>query len=164
MDHAVAGAPALEPDKKRRGHTRHPDRIWINADALNRLTQWTTEVGGRLPGIKLTRSDLANFLVLSHAEALTAGELKELEARYFDPIKVGEWALEELKAAVARGEAVTIEDILATRRPAAASAPRVRKRKSDGPKTNGNTDKTALKQEHLTAKDTLNSVENVTRK
>lgn len=166
MDHAVTPAAPTPPEaaqeapKPRKRGTQHPDRVWLGADALNRLSTWVAEVSGRLQGVTVTRSDLANFIILSHPEALAASEMKEIEARYFDPIKHAQWARAELDAALARGEKVTLVDIVLNNRPTSTSVPRTRKPKSDSPKNSENPGKNAQKQSRSTQQESLISVDN----
>ncbi len=125
----IADAPETET------RNQHPDRIKISPEALSRLSLWNEEITGRLRGVKLTRSDLVNFLILNHEQALSSSELKELENRYFDEVKFAQWALEELKAARARGESLSLADILVQNRtsPATKYEPKVRKGKKKDP-------------------------------
>lgn len=169
MDHQVAptapvGSEASTPEtpnsRKRGGQPQHPDRIKVSAAAVQRLAAWNVQLAERLRGIKLTRSDLVNFIILNHPEALTAVELNELQARHFDEVKFVLWAVEEKKAAQARGDDITIAEIMAQNRPGVMDAPRSRSRKSDSAKISENTEKKAQKQSHTIEKDTLISVEN----
>jgi len=169
MDNAVMSGTATpvpetakEAPRPRKRGTQHPDRVWIGADALNRLSGWIAEVNSKLQGVAITRSDLVNFIVLSHAEALSATELKEIEARYFDPIKHAQWARAELEAALARGEKVTLVDIVLNNRATAASVSRTRKPKAELSKNSENPEKNAQKQSHSSAQETLISVEKST--
>lgn len=162
MDNAVTpgAVPSVHnPIKNRRSRTQHPDRVWIKANALNRLNHWVNEATERLRGVKLSRTDLVNFLILSHPEALSTQEMKEIEMRYFDPVKQGEWALGELRAARARGEQVTLEDILVGQKAALPAASRSRTRKSENLKITEKPDKNAQKQLSSTDPESLISVE-----
>ena len=142
---AEKATPAA-PEPRRKGRQpQYPDRIRITADAVKRLAAWNEQMGDRLRGVRLTRSDLVNFLILNHPDALSGGEMKDLQARYFDEVKLIQWALVELVAAKARGEDVTFDDIMAQYKPAETGAPRTRKRKSDDLKISENTEQNALK-------------------
>lgn len=125
----LVDAPEIET------RNQHPDRIKVSPEVLSRLSLWNEEITGRLRGVKLTRSDLVNFLILNHEQALSSSELKELENRYFDEVKFAQWALEELKAARARGESLSLADILAQNRtpPTLKSEPKGRKSKKKEP-------------------------------
>ncbi len=49
---------------------------------------------------------------MSHTINLSESELNELEAKYFDEVKFAQWAVDELKAARARGDSVTLSELL----------------------------------------------------
>ena len=154
---ATATTPG--PRSKNR-QPQHPDRIRINADAVKRLAVWSEQMGDRLRGVRLTRSDLVNFLILSHPETLSVAEMKDVQTQYFDEVKLVQWALVELVAAKARGEDITFHDIMTQYKPAESSAPRTRKRKSDDLKNSTNTDTKAQKQSPSTSKESPISVDN----
>lgn len=101
----------MENDKRARNQC--PDRLRISAEALTRLNCFIEQVSERLRGVKVTRSELVNFLIMDRPEALSASELKGLESKYFDEVKFAQWAVEELKAAKVRGESSTLAEILA---------------------------------------------------
>lgn len=104
--------------------SHHPDRVKINTDALARLNEWNKLIAQRIPGVKLSRSDLVNFLILNHAVDLSPVEIKELEVKHYDEVKFAQWAVEELKASRERGEVTSLAEILATYRP---SVPKVKR-------------------------------------
>ena len=133
MDDAVTSpatpVAAKPPGARRRGaKAQYPDRIRISAEAVQRLASWAEQIGGRLRGVRITRSDLVNFILLGHAEALTAVEMKELRGRYFDEVKFVLWAVEEQKAAETRGEDITVAEIMERNRPESLGVQRAPKR------------------------------------
>ncbi len=107
----------IEKQSSRRERSnRHPDRIKIGPEALSRLNQFSEQASECLRGVRLTRSDLVNFLILNRAENLSTEELKSLEEKYFDEVKFAQWAVEELKAAKIRGESISLATILSNNR------------------------------------------------
>ncbi|MBI2712602.1 MAG: hypothetical protein HYX41_07105 [Bdellovibrio sp.] len=104
------GAISQSSEKKIRG--QFPDRLKIGSEALSKLNLLIEQANQRLRGMKLTRSDLVNFLILKRSETLSTQELKELETQYFDELKFAQWAIQELKAARSKGESITLGDIL----------------------------------------------------
>ncbi len=113
---------------------QHPDRIKISPEALSRLSIWNDEATSRLRGVKLTRSDLVNFLILNHEQALSQAELKALENQFFDEVKFAQWAVDELKAAKGRGESIRLAEIIARNRSSLpAKAPRKARSRSSDP-------------------------------
>ncbi len=127
-------ADSEKPKKsKRTDQNQYPDRVRIDPAGLDRLNQLNEQISGRLKGVKLTRSDLVNFLILSHSETFSASEIKELEAKYFDEVKFAQWALEELKAAKARGEDRTLASILSSTVQTTSKPKKVKNSKTDEP-------------------------------
>lgn len=120
---------------KKETTNRPSDRITIGPDALLRLNQFLEQSGKCLRGIKLSKNELVNFLILNHCDTLSSSELKELENKYFDEVKFAQWALSELKAAKARGEAVTFANIVSK----VSSKPRVSRVKKLKPEVVENT-------------------------
>ncbi|MGK5085316.1 hypothetical protein WDW37_18680 [Bdellovibrionota bacterium FG-1] len=113
MEHALESAtPTAEPTKP---HTRNPDRITINAQALERVNAWVDELEGRK--ITLSRNQLVNWLLCHHDTLLSPAELRGLETAFFDEVRFAEWALRELKATQSRGESTTLTEIIARHRP-----------------------------------------------
>ncbi|MBI2712739.1 MAG: hypothetical protein HYX41_07805 [Bdellovibrio sp.] len=111
---AVSESEVLS-SKERETKNTYPDRVKISAEAIAKLNNLAEQVNSQLRGVKLTRCELVDFLLLSHSESLSASELKDLEAKYFDEVKFAQWAVEELKRAKARGESVSFADILSER-------------------------------------------------
>ena len=81
--------------------------------ALDKLSRWIAQVDDRLKGINLTRNQLVNWLIQSHASELSAQELKQIEQEFFDEVKFAQWALAALRVAKGKGETVTLADIVA---------------------------------------------------
>lgn len=87
----------MDSEQKPKQRSKHPDRVTVSAEALTRLGTWAAEVGERLKGTQITKSDLVNFLILSHALNLSEKELSELSAAHFNEVRFAEWALRQLK-------------------------------------------------------------------
>lgn len=150
--------------KPRRNDPKYDDRIRITADAVKRLRVWSEQMSDRLRGVTLTRSDLVNFLILNHPEALSPLEIRGLQAQHYDEVKLVQWALEELVAAKARGDDVTFHDIMAQYKLVEVSAPRSRRRSSDNSKNIENSRKNTTKKSHSTEQDSPISVDKPTEK
>ncbi len=94
------------PNKKR---VRHLDRITVNQESLERLNSWLNQIENQSKGIQVKREELINWLIQIQAEQLTASQLKEIEEKYFDPVKYAKWAYLQVKAAQARGENLRVK-------------------------------------------------------
>ncbi|MBI3556562.1 MAG: hypothetical protein HY074_09890 [Deltaproteobacteria bacterium] len=85
---------------------------------------------------------------MSHAADLSAQETKQIEAEFFDELKFAEWAVKELKAAQARGERVSLADIVACSRTTKTEKPRVQSQSKRSQKNLESTAPEAEKQSH----------------
>lgn len=108
--------PAPGAGKTRGVRLRHPDRLTVSPEALERLNGWIADLETRLKGISLSRNQLVQWLIMGHAASLSAQEMKQIEEEFFDELKFAEWALKELRGAQARGERVTLAEIVARSR------------------------------------------------
>ena len=89
------------------------DRITLRPDSLNRLDGWLASLQVKFRGIRVSRSDLVNWLIGARAPELSGAELRALQREYFDEVQFTAWALRELKDARARGEKLSLKDIMA---------------------------------------------------
>ncbi|MGZ3783867.1 MAG: hypothetical protein ACXWR0_04995 [Bdellovibrio sp.] len=92
---------------------KHPDRVTLAPDALNKLSQWVDQLYKKNPGVKATRSDLVAWLIEVHAEDLSLSELNSLEEKFFDSVKYAKWAVKAIIEAKARGEVLNLKLIVA---------------------------------------------------
>jgi len=99
----------IKPKKQR---ITFPDRISLDPESLGRVKNWIEVIGVTFPGIKVVRSDIVNWLIKSHKEELSPSELKQIEAQFYDELARAKWAVDELKARLARGENATIQSVL----------------------------------------------------
>lgn len=87
---------------------KHPDRITLPPNALEKLGRWIDFLHNKSAGIKVTRSDLVTWLINSHTENLSTSEVSELEEKFFDNLKYAKWAVKEIMEARARGEVLNL--------------------------------------------------------
>lgn len=99
---------AQDPKKK----VRHPDRVTLTAEALSRLTEMLNQLDGHLKGSRVTKSDLASFLVLSRSSQLSDQEVEQLKRQHFDEVRFAQWALRQLKAAKAEGKTLSLAEVM----------------------------------------------------
>ena len=104
----------MDNEAKPKARVKHPDRVALTAEALTRLANWSGVAHERLKGSRITKSDLVNFLVLSHPPELTEGELERLKSQHFDEVRFAEWALRQMKEMKAQGKTVSLADIINT--------------------------------------------------
>lgn len=146
MEDAMTLAPSAKVARKER--PRHPDRLTVSPETLERLNGWVADLEERLKGISITRNQLVQWLIMSHEAALSAPELRQIEDEFFDELKFAEWAIKELKTAQARGERVSLADIVARSRAAKAEKPRVHTQSKRSRKSPENATADAEKQSH----------------
>lgn len=78
----------------------HIDRVSLVKDESDRLNKWLTQIKNSTKGfLDLTRSDLVNFLIKSHADELTAKEIKNIRLSHYSLIKHLNWITPQLKKA-----------------------------------------------------------------
>lgn len=88
---------------------KHPDRVTLAPDALDKLSKWVDQLYKKNPGVKATRSDLVAWLIEVHAEDLSLSELNSLEEKFFDSVKYAKWAVKAIIEAKARGEVLNLK-------------------------------------------------------
>jgi len=93
---------------------KHPDRVSLTPEALARLSEWVNELKTNLKGSRVTKSDLVDFLVLSHSAQLSEREIEKLKTDHFDEVRFAEWALRQVKAAKASGQQLSLQDVVAS--------------------------------------------------
>lgn len=81
------------------------DRVTLGAEESERADAWINQLREASKGfLDLTKSDLVNLLVRSHARVLTAKEVKAIRAANYDPIRHLNWITPRLKDALAKGD------------------------------------------------------------
>ena len=102
----------MENENKIKPRVKHPDRVSLSPEALNRLGNWMAELEGRMKGSRITKSDLVNFLLLSHPASLSEREIELVAANHFDEVRFAAWALAEVKKAKAQGKNLSLSDVI----------------------------------------------------
>lgn len=97
-------------DSKKR--VKHPDRVTLTPEALSRLANWVNDLEAHMKGSRVTKSDLANFLVLSHPVHLSEREIEQLKGQHFDEVRFAEWAVRQLKTAKAEGKNLSLSELM----------------------------------------------------
>lgn len=102
---ATVKSTTINKEKKQ----KHPDRITLPPNALEKLGRWIDLLHNKSAGIKVTRSDLVTWLINSHSENLSTSEVSDLEGKFFDNLKYAKWAVKEIMEARARGEILNLK-------------------------------------------------------
>jgi hypothetical protein len=93
------------------------ERIAISKEGSERLDQWISDLEKQNKGIRITRADIVNFLLLDHPETLSSEERSKLGNAHFDDVKFGFWIARTLRMKRANGESVTYDQLYAEHRP-----------------------------------------------
>lgn len=113
------------------------ERLTLQKPEQKKLDRWVNELNQKFDGmIKLTKSDLANFLIRHHAEQLTDGEIAKIEGENFDELRWMTWALNKIRQAKKEGQSLTLAELMAKRNLKATSSSKVPHRKDSNQPTN----------------------------
>lgn len=92
------------------------DRIVLRRVENNLLQGWISALNVRFEGmIRVTKSDLANFLIRQHAETLSEAEINLIEAELFDEVRWFNWAIAKVRQAKKQGLSLSLTDLMAKR-------------------------------------------------
>ncbi len=113
------------------------DRIVIRRVENDLLQGWVNGLNARFDGmIRVTKSDLANFLIRQHDPSLSDAEAQSIQAELYDETRWLNWAIAKLRQAKKDGASVTLNDLMmkrdliATKDAAAKPRPRTRRKKA----------------------------------
>ena len=107
------------------------ERITLQPKAKEKTERWLEQATHSIRGLNLSKSDLVNWLVESHADELSPEMLTRLRDAYFDEVKFTAWALGQLKEARERGESLTLSELLSVAQPTVEAKPRVRRKRRE---------------------------------
>jgi hypothetical protein len=93
------------------------DRISLQGEARDRVQKWVEELNTQIKGLRLTKTDLVTYLILDHAETLSADDVLKIRKGYFDEVRFATWLLKEVKEAQKRGETPSIEGLIGREKP-----------------------------------------------
>lgn len=102
--------PTVNEEKNKRN--RYPDRFTITPNNLEKIGSLLEQLRFTLKGCDATRKDMLNWIIEKFPEQLNEDSLKELAGRFYDEERFLKFALGEVRAAKARGEQKTLEQIL----------------------------------------------------
>ena len=92
------------------------ERLSLRKEEQDKLDSWVQELNTKFDGmIRLTKSDLANFLIRHHPAKLSNEELALIEREHFDEVRWINWALAKIRDAKKRGQSLTLEELMEQR-------------------------------------------------
>ena len=92
------------------------DRIVLRRIECNKLDRWLADLNKRFDGmIRVTKSDLANFVIRHHSDELSQHEIDLIEGEFYDEVRWLNWALAKIRQAKKEGRALSLEDLMKSR-------------------------------------------------
>ncbi len=92
------------------------ERLSLRKEEQEKLERWVSELNAKFDGmIRLTKSDLANFLIRHHPIQLSEDEVKLIEAEHFDEMRWLNWAVSKIRDAKKQGLSLTLNDLMQAR-------------------------------------------------
>lgn len=92
------------------------ERLSLRKEEHDKLDSWVQELNTKFEGmIRLTKSDLANFLIRHHPAKLSNDELTLIEREHFDEVRWINWALAKIREAKKQGLSLTLEELMEQR-------------------------------------------------
>lgn len=91
------------------------ERLSLRKEEQDKLESWVKELNIKFDGmIRLTKSDLANFLIRHHP-CLSVDEIALIEAEHFDEFRWLNWATNRIRDAKKQGRVLTLNELLEAR-------------------------------------------------
>jgi hypothetical protein len=141
------------PKKSEKTKAEATERLTLQKPEQEKLERWVQELNTRFDGmIRVTKSDLANFLIRLHPDSLSDSETAQIEHEHFDEVRWINWALNKIRAAKKEGYNITLNDLMKKRQLQSQEPlkPTSRKRKSSTAEKN---QATTEDQTHLPSSD-----------
>jgi hypothetical protein len=102
----------LNPSDNKKKRYKPAERVSLTPSNVVLVDKLLSQVRASLPELKLSKTDLINWLLKSHADKLTDRELAAIERDYFDPVKALEAAIAEARKQQGMGEQVDVQALL----------------------------------------------------
>jgi len=103
----------MEKNPQGKSKTRHPDRVTLPPELLSKLDAWMKHITDRHRGVRLTRNNMIEWLISSYPNELPSVDIKTIAERFYDEERFLKDAIRELRLKKARGENVSLAEILA---------------------------------------------------
>jgi len=118
---------------------RHPDRVTLGPEALNRLDTWITQITTCHRGVRLTRNNLVEWLIVSRPMEMPRADETALAERFYDEERFLREVVREMRVRKSRGESVELSELLArTPQPKGPRQPKRPKQRTKAPTTDSN--------------------------
>lgn len=102
----------MQEERKEKKRQTYPDRATLTPESLTRLDGWLKEMRDHYKGIRISRTQLVNWLITHRPPELSRDEKADLQRAFHDDELLAAWVLRDLRGRRARGETVTYFDVL----------------------------------------------------
>ena len=125
----------MTDDDNRQGkRSKATDRVVLTNPESDKVQKWMQMLNEHLDGaVRLTRSDLVNFIIREHSDDFSDLEIKKIESEFYSEIRWLNWATAKVRTANKEGIKLSLNDLIAKRPTAApAKSPKtIKSRKAD---------------------------------
>ncbi len=87
------------------------ERIALERETISRIDNWIGQVEGKAKAVRVTRSDVSNYILMKHPTDLSSEDIDAMKSRNFDEVKFSFWLARTLKKAKSKGENVTLDEL-----------------------------------------------------
>lgn len=88
------------------------NRVVLSDSTAQKLDAWAKQMEVYCPGIRLKRQQLIEWLVNEKGPQLGTSDQRSVKDQFYDDVELAAWALEQLKAAKAKNEKLSLSDLL----------------------------------------------------
>ena len=88
------------------------NRVVLSDSTAQKLDAWAEQMEMYCPGIRLKRQQLIEWLVNEKGPQLGTSDQRSVKDQFYDDVELAAWALEQLKAAKAKNEKLSLSDLL----------------------------------------------------
>ena len=88
------------------------NRVVLSDSTAQKLDAWAEQMEMLCPGIRLKRQQLIEWLVNEKGPQLGTSDQRSVKDQFYDDVELAAWALEQLKAAKAKNEKLSLSDLL----------------------------------------------------
>ncbi|MEI8025260.1 MAG: hypothetical protein WCI18_02825 [Pseudomonadota bacterium] len=103
----------MEKHPQEKSKIRHPDRVTLPPELISKLDAWMKHITDRHRGVRLTRNNMIEWLISSYPNELPSADIKTIAEQFYDEERFLKDAIHELRLKKARGENVSLAEILA---------------------------------------------------
>lgn len=85
------------------------DRVAIGKSEAEKIEAWILQLKNMSKGfLKLTKSDIVNFLIRDHKTDLSSKEIAQIRSDNYNPVRHMNWIAQELKTALSKNDFISV--------------------------------------------------------